>query len=42
MDKRFTCVIDYDVYRKLKIYAAEKNIKIKDLVAEAIKEKIEK
>ena len=41
-EKYFTCCIEKVLYKKLKLYCIENNIKLKDFVNNAIKEKLEK
>ena len=41
-EKYFTCCIEKELYKKLKLYCIENNIKLKDFVNNAIKEKLEK
>ncbi len=40
--KKLTFDIYYELYIKLKIYCAKNNVKLKDFINTAIKEKIEK
>lgn len=40
-EKYFTCCIEKELYKKLKLYCIENNIKLKDFVNNAIKEKLE-
>lgn len=40
-EKYFTCAIDKELYKMLKLYCIENNIKLKDFVNNAIKEKLE-
>ena len=39
-EKYFTCCIEKELYKKLKLYCIENNIKLKDFVNNAIKEKL--
>lgn len=41
-EKYFTCCVEKEIYKKLKLYCIENNIKLKDFVNSAIKEKLEK
>lgn len=41
-EKYFTCCIEKEIYKKLKLYCVENNIKLKDFINDAIKEKLEK
>lgn len=40
--RKFTFDIDYKVYKLMKIYCANNDIKMKDFINNAIKEKLEK
>ena len=41
-EKYFTCAVDKELYKKLKLYCIENNVKLKDFINDAIKEKLEK
>lgn len=41
-EKYFTCAIDKELYKKLKLYCIENNMKLKDFIKNAIKEKLGK
>lgn len=41
-EKYFTCSIDKELYKKLKLYCIENNVKLKDFINNVIKEKLEK
>ena len=41
-EKSFTCVIEKDVYKKLKLFCIENNVKFKNFINDAIKEQLEK
>ena len=41
-EKYFTCAIDKELYKKLKLHCIENNVKLKDFINNAIKEKLEK
>lgn len=41
-EKYFTCCIEKEIYKKLKLYCIENNVKLKDFINNAIKEKLEK
>lgn len=39
---RFTCVLKKDLYKQLKHYCIQNDVKLKEFINEAIKEKLEK
>ena len=41
-EKYFTCAVDKELYKKLKLYCIENNMKLKNFINDAIKEKLEK
>ena len=41
-EKYFTCAVDKELYKKLKLYCIENNVKLKDFINDTIKEKLEK
>ena len=41
-EKYFTCAVDKELYKKLKLYCIENNVKLKDFINETNKEKLEK
>ena len=41
-EKYFTCCIEKEIYKKLKLYCIENNVKLKDFINDAIKEKLGK
>lgn len=42
VEKYITFALDKEIYKELKLYCFEHDIKIKDFISKAIKEKLEK